>query len=61
MAEIRRVLATGGRLGCLSSRGEIADIFQTREEWDDLLAESGFAEVKITERYDVFRWVTARK
>ncbi len=61
MAEVYRVLATGGRLGCLSSRGEIADIFQTREEWGILLAESGFTDVKIEEQYDVFRWVTARK
>ncbi|NOY98406.1 MAG: class I SAM-dependent methyltransferase [Chloroflexi bacterium] len=61
MAEIRRVLAPGGRLGCLSSRGEIADIFLTREGWEGLLHGAGFSDVQVEDRYDVFRLVTAGK
>ncbi len=61
LVEIHRTLAPGGRLGCLSSRGEIADIFLTREGWEGLLAEAGFTDVQIEDRYDVFRLVTARK
>jgi ubiquinone/menaquinone biosynthesis C-methylase UbiE len=60
MAEIRRVLAPGGRLGCLSSLGEIADVFLTREQWEGLLREAGFTDLQIEDRYDVFRLVTAR-
>jgi len=61
MAEIHRVLTPNGRLGCLSSLGEIADIFLTREEWEELLTGAGFTDVQIEDRYDVFRLVTARK
>jgi len=61
MAEIHRVLAPGGRLGCLSSLGEIADIFLTRAEWEGLLSGAGFTDVQIEERYDLFHLVTARK
>jgi len=61
MAEIHRVLAPGGRLGCLSSLGEVADIFLAREEWERLLREAGFSDVQIEDRYDVFRLVRARK
>ncbi len=61
LAEMRRVLAPGGRLGCLSSRGEIADIFLTRAEWERLLAEAGFSGVRIEDSHDVFRRVLAEK
>ncbi|NOZ28880.1 MAG: methyltransferase domain-containing protein [Chloroflexi bacterium] len=61
MAEIRRVLAPGGRLGCLSSPGEIADVFLTREEWEALLHEAGFTDVQIEERREVFRLIIARR
>lgn len=61
MAEMHRVLAPGGRLGCLSSLGEIADIFLIREEWEGLLTRAGFTDMQIEERYDVFRLVVARK
>ncbi len=37
LAELRRVLAPGGRLGCLSSLGEVAEVFLPRDEWDELL------------------------
>ncbi len=61
LAEIYRVLTSDGRLGCLSSQGEIADIFLTREEWQVLLFTAGFTNVQIEDRYDVFRLVTAQK
>ncbi len=35
MAEMHRVLTPGGRLGCLSSLGETADVFLTREDGKD--------------------------
>ncbi len=60
LAEIYRVLTPDGRLGCLSSQGEIADIFLTREEWQTLLSDAGFTNVRIEDRYDVFRLVTAQ-
>jgi len=61
MAEIHRVLAPGGRLGCLSSLGEVADIFLAHEEWERLLREAGFSDVQLEDHYDIFRLVTARK
>ncbi len=61
MAEIYRVLAPGGRLGCLSSQGEIADVFLTREEWAALLTGAGFINVQIKDRYDIFWLATANK
>ncbi|MFQ6134109.1 MAG: class I SAM-dependent methyltransferase [Armatimonadota bacterium] len=61
MAEIHRVLTPGGRLGCLSSLGEVADVFLTREGWEGLLREAGFSNIQIEDRYDVFRLVTARR
>ena len=61
MAEMYRVLAPGGRLGCLSSRGEIADIFLTGQAWQTLLCSAGFTDVQVEDRYDVFRLVTGRK
>ncbi len=60
MAEVRRVLAPGGRLGCLSSLGEVADVFLDRQGWETLLMGAGFTDVHIEDRYDVFRLVTAR-
>ncbi len=61
LVEIHRVLAPGGRLGCLSSLGEIADVFMTHEEWETFLSEAGFSNFQIEDRYDVFRLVAARK
>ena len=61
LAEIHRVLAPGGRLGCLSSLGEIADIFLTGEEWEKLLLGTGFSDIQIKESDDVFRLVRAKK
>ena len=61
LAEIYRVLTPDGRLGCLSSQGEIADVFLTRQAWPTLLTDAGFTNVQVADRYDVFRLVTARK
>ena len=61
LAEIYRVLAPHGRLGCLSSQGEIADVFLTRPAWQTLLSDAGFTDVAVEDCYDVFRLVTARK
>ena len=61
LAEIYRVLAPDGRLGCLSSQGEIADVFLTRQAWQTLLTDAGFTHVQVEDCYDVFRLVTARK
>lgn len=61
LVEIHRVLAAGGRLGCLSCQREIAGALPTREAWEGLLREADFSGVQIEERYDVFRLVTARK
>ncbi|MFQ5435210.1 MAG: class I SAM-dependent methyltransferase [Anaerolineae bacterium] len=61
MSEICRVLTPDGRLGCLSSQGEIADIFLTRQAWQTLLSDAGFTNVHIEDCYDVFRRVTTQK
>jgi len=61
LAEIYRVLAPGGRIGCLSSPGEMADIYLTAAEWEKLLRGAGFSEIQIEDRDDVFRLVVARK
>jgi ubiquinone/menaquinone biosynthesis C-methylase UbiE len=61
LAEIYRVLRGDGRLGCLSSQGEITDIFLTCQAWRTLLSNAGFTNVQVGDCYDVFRLVTARK
>ncbi len=61
LTEMRRVLIPGGRLGCLSSRGEISDVFLTRAGWQELLHGAGFVRVQITDCYDIFRLITAEK
>jgi len=61
LVEIYRVLAPNGRLACLSSQGEIADIFMIRQAWHTLLTDAGFANVQVEDCYDVFRLVTAQK
>jgi ubiquinone/menaquinone biosynthesis C-methylase UbiE len=61
LVEIYRVLRGDGRLGCLSSQGEITDIFLTCQAWRTLLSNAGFTNVQVEDCYDVFRLVTARK
>jgi hypothetical protein len=60
IAQVHRVPAPGGRLACLTSPGELADVFRSREGSESLLTRSAFGEVKIETCYDVLRVATAR-
>jgi ubiquinone/menaquinone biosynthesis C-methylase UbiE len=59
LAEMRRVLTPGGRLGLFLAQGEIAPLFSTREELERYLAEAGYVSLRIEDHDDVYRIVTA--
>ncbi len=61
LREAARVMAPGGRLGCLTGLHRLARVYLTRAEWRDLLKEAGFQDVTFQERYGAFRLVLARK
>lgn len=59
LAEMRRVLRPGGRLGLFGAQGEVAPLFSTRRELEDHLREAGFGHATIIDRDDVYRIVVA--
>ncbi len=59
--EAHRVLAPGGRLGCLTSRDSIGDAYPTPEEWHHWLQASGFQNITIEDVRDVYRLVLAMR
>ncbi|MBI3891971.1 MAG: class I SAM-dependent methyltransferase, partial [Candidatus Wallbacteria bacterium] len=59
--EMRRVLKDRGQIALLESRGELTKRYDTREEWESILHELGFALPTIEDIYDVYRVIFARK
>ena len=59
LREIARVLKPRGRFGLFLAQGEVAPLFSMRDELEHLLSEAGFVEVRIEDRDDVYRIVTA--
>jgi len=61
LAEMHRVLEPGGRLGCLSSRGEIRSIFMSSQHAREMLEAAGFTGVQVEDCRDLFRLSIAYK
>jgi ubiquinone/menaquinone biosynthesis C-methylase UbiE len=59
LAECRRVLVDGGRVGFLCGQGEASPRNPRREEWLDYLYAAGFSKVEFDDFYDVLRIVVA--
>jgi len=59
LAEMRRVLRPGGRLGLFLAQGERAPLFHTRDELLSDLGDAGYEDIHIEDRDDVYRVVTA--
>ena len=61
LTEMARVLKPGGRLGLFLAQGEVAPLFSTRAELEGYLTGRDFVDVRIEDRDDVYRIVTAEK
>lgn len=61
LAECRRLLVPGGRLGILCGQGEKSPRNPRREEWVEQLYRAGFTRVEFDDFYDVLRVVKAEK
>jgi demethylmenaquinone methyltransferase/2-methoxy-6-polyprenyl-1,4-benzoquinol methylase len=59
LAEMRRVMRPGGRLGLFLAQGERAPLFDTRDQLLGDLGEVGYRDIQIEDRDDVYRVVTA--
>lgn len=59
LCEMRRVLAPGGRLGLLESRGELTPRYDTASTWEARLEDLGFEGVQILDVHDVYRLILA--
>ena len=60
-ASLFKLLKPGGRLGLFLAQGEVAPLFSTRAELEGYLTGRDFVDVRIEDRDDVYRIVTAEK
>jgi len=56
-----KFLKPGGTVGLFGSRGEVCDVYETREAVEDNLKRAGFEDVEIYDIYDIYRIAVARK
>jgi len=54
-------LKPGGTVGLFGSRGEVCDVYETREEIEDNLTSSGFRSIEVYDVYDIYRIALALK
>ena len=54
-------LKPGGLVGLFGSRGEVCEVYETREEIEDYLSQAGFTDVEIYDIYDIYRIALAKK
>jgi len=54
-------LKPGGQVGLFGSRGEVCDVYETRERIEDNLKRAGFEEIEIYDIHDIYRIALARK
>lgn len=59
--EVWRILAPGGRLGCLTGQHSAGDAYSTPEEWRQWLADCGFEDIAVEDVRDVYRLVLATR
>jgi cyclopropane fatty-acyl-phospholipid synthase-like methyltransferase len=56
-----RFLKPGGTVGLFGSRGEVCDVYETREEVRENLSRAGFENIEVHDVYDIYRIALARK
>ncbi|MGB6063531.1 MAG: class I SAM-dependent methyltransferase [Desulfomonilaceae bacterium] len=54
-------LNPGGLVGLFGSRGEVCDVYETREEIEENLKRAGFEDVVLYDVYDIYRIALARR
>jgi cyclopropane fatty-acyl-phospholipid synthase-like methyltransferase len=54
-------LKAGGVVGLFASRGEVCDVYETREEIEANLTRAGFIDVELFDLFDIYRIALARK
>jgi protein-L-isoaspartate O-methyltransferase len=54
-------LVPGGTVGLFGSRGEVCDVYETREEIEDNLTQAGFEEIEVYDVHDIYRIALARR
>lgn len=54
-------LKPGGLVGLFASRGEVCDVYETREEIEENLTRAGFTDIEVHDLYDIYRIALARK
>ncbi|MEW6350160.1 MAG: methyltransferase domain-containing protein [Thermodesulfobacteriota bacterium] len=54
-------LKPGGRVALFGSRGEVCNVYETRDQVETNLRRAGFADIEIIDLYDIYRIATARR
>jgi cyclopropane fatty-acyl-phospholipid synthase-like methyltransferase len=54
-------LKPGGVVGLFGSRGEVCDVYETREEIEENLTRSGFEDIVLYDVHDIYRIAVARR
>ncbi len=54
-------LKPGGTVGLFGSRGEVCDVYETKEEISENLTRAGFVDIQLYDVYDIYRIALARK